>query len=602
MRGRVEAVVQRTRRFGGARLAAAVVGAMLLAGALVVPAAADTGTLVLSATPATLSAVDLTQPHAVGVTVSCPTPIGNLTVTLTRPGGTSSPLQPNVPVAVRSMFFDFYVSPAPAGVYVLTATSTGCGDAAPFTLTVTGPDVVTNLLTAPTQLSAAQFSTTGVTFSGTGYHTGATLQVASTVPGFVATTVTTDDSGAFTFTQTGSAATPDGYYSTTFTGTLDGTSYGTFLVGTAPPTTSNPVLSLSTDTTGGKITLSQFLATGVVATATGYAPGDLVLAFDTADASGNTYLRGNGPPDGTGTFSATLNGTGDLASDRLGVHTVTFQCFLGPDVTATFEVVPDPVVTVTAVPDPVEQGATVTIGADNLDPTHQYVILIDSGAGGFAIVTPDGDGNVSKAFALSASYGLGNHTATLTPVGVPTSGPAPSVTFSVVAGSTTTTSTSTTTTSTTTTSTSTTTSSTSTTSTTTTTTEPPTTTTTTTEPPTTTTTEPPTTTTTTEPSPSTSTSTTAPSTSSSTTSTTTTSTTAPSTSPSTTRPGAAATTTPPTVGPDVVVHVPGPSTPKASLAFTGARPERGALISAGLLVVGCACLFFASRRRGSHRS
>jgi hypothetical protein len=564
-------LVERGRTFGVVRLALAVLGAVLLASALIVPAAADPGTLSLVASPATLSAVDLTQPHAVGVTVSCPTPIGNLTVTLTRPDGTSSPLQPNVPVAGTSKFFDFSVSPAPAGDYVLTSTSTGCGDAAPFTVTVTGPDVVTNLLTTPGQLSAADFAATGVRFDGTGFHTNVILQVASSVPGFAPTMVTTDASGAFTFTQTGSPATADGWYSTTFTGTADGTSYGTFLVGVAPPTTSDPDLTLSTDATGGKITLSQFLSTGVVATATGYAPGDLVLAFDIADASGNSYLRGNGAPDASGTFTATLNGTGDLASDRLGVHTVTFQCFLGPDVSATFEVVPDPVVTVTAVPDPVEQGATVTIGADNLDPTHQYVILIDGGGGGFAIVTPDAGGNISSPFPLSASYGLGTHTATVSPIGVPTSGPAPSVTFTVVAAgstTTTTTSTSTSTTSTSTTSTSTTSTSTTTTSTT----EPPTTTTSTTEPPTTTTTttEPPTTTTTTE---------------------------LPTTS--TSRLPAPTTTVPPAVGPGAADGSGGAGSAAAALAFTGSDGARTARISAALVVAGCTCLFFASRRRRS---
>jgi hypothetical protein len=565
VRARAGTVVERSRRFGVGRLALATVGAVLLACAAIVPAAADGPQLIISPSPTTLSAVDLTQPHAIGVTISCSTTIGTLNASLTRPDGTTSPLQVNRIVNNASMFFDFSVSPAPAGDYVLNATSTGCGDAAPAVVTVTGPDVVTNLSVSPTQLSAAQLSTAGVTFTGAGYHVGATLQVASTVPGFAPTTVTTDDSGSFTFTQTGSAATSDGYYSTTFTGTLDGTSYGTFLVGVAPPTTSDPVLSLSTDATGGKLTLSQFLATGVVATGTGYAPGDLVLAFDIANGSGNSYLRGNGPADATGTFTATLTGTGDLASDRLGVHTVKFQCFLGPDVTATFEVVPDPVVTVTALPNPVEQGATVTIGADNLDPAHQYLILIDSGAGGFAIVTPDGGGNVSKPFPLSASYALGNHTVTVSPIGVPTSGPAPSTTFTVVAaGSTTTTSTSTTTstTSTSTTTTTTTSTTTSTTTTTTTTTEPPTTTS------TTTTTEPPTTSSTTSP-----------------------------TTTTTTRAGGTTTTAPPAVGPDVAVHdVGGPGT-GAALAFTGSRPERSAMISASLLVVGCGCLFLASRRR-----
>jgi hypothetical protein len=51
------------------------------------------------------------------------------------------------------------------------------------------------------------------------------------------------------------------------------------------------------------------------------------------------------------------------------------------------------------------------------------------------------------------------------------------------------------------------------------------------------------------------------------------------------------------VGPDVAVHdVGGPGT-GAALAFTGSRPERSAMISASLLVVGCGCLFLASRRR-----
>jgi hypothetical protein len=588
VRARAGTVVERSRRFGVGRLALATVGAVLLACAAIVPAAADGPQLIISPSPTTLSAVDLTQPHAIGVTISCSTTIGTLNASLTRPDGTTSPLQVNRVISNASMFFDFSVSPAPAGEYVLNATSTGCGDAAPAVVTVTGPDVVTDLSVSPTQLSAAQLSTTGVTFTGAGYHVGATLQVASTVPGFSPTTVTTDDSGSFTFTQTGSAATADGYYSTTFTGTLDGTSYGTFLVGVAPPTTSDPALSLSTDATGGKLTLSQFLATGVVATGTGYAPGDLVLAFDVANASGNSYLRGNGPADATGTFTATLTGTGDLASDRIGVHTVRFECFRGPDVSATFEVVVDPVVTVTALPNPVEQGATVTIGVDHLDPAHQYVILIDSGVGGFAIVTPDGDGNVSRPFPLSASYPLGNHTVTVSPIGVPTSGPAPSTTFTVVAAgsTTTTTSTSTTTTS-----------------------EPSTTTstTTTTEAPTTTSTSTTTSTTTTSTTTST-TSTTSTTTSTTTTTPTTTtgppasSTTAPSstTSPSTTtttRPGGMTTTAPPAVGPDVAVHDGGGPGTGAALAFTGSRPERSAMISASLLVVGCGCLFLASRRR-----
>jgi hypothetical protein len=582
-------LIEGGRRLGVVRLALAIVGATLLAAAAIVPAVADAGTLAISTSPSTLSAIDLTQPHAVGVTITCPTTIGTLNATLTRPGGITSPLQVNHVISTTSMFFDFSVSPAPAGDYVINATSTGCGDAAPATVTVTGPDVVTDLVTTPGQLSASDLAASGVTFTGTGFHTGVTLQVASTAPGFVPTTVTTDDSGAFTFVQTGSASTPDGYYSTTFTGALDGASYGTFLVGVAPPTMSDPVLTLSTDATGGKITLSKFLATGVVASATGYAPGDLVLAFDTADASGNSYLRGNGAPDASGNFSATLNGTGDLASDRLGTHTVTFQCFLGPDVTGTFEVVPDPVVTVTAEPDPVEQGATVTIGADHLDPTHQYLILIDSGVGGFAIVTPDADGNISSPFALSPTYGLGSHAATVSPIGVPSTPPTPSVNFTVVASGSTTTTTSSTTTSSTTTSTTTTSTSTTTTSTstTTTTTEPPTTTTSTTtttpEPPTTTTTEPPTTTTTESPG----------------TSTTTSSTT------STMAPGVTTTTTPPAVSPDLTLHDGGdggaaPTTvAAASLAFTGARPANTALISASLLITGAACIFFASRRRSS---
>lgn len=523
----------------------AVLGSSLLACAAIVPAAADSGTLSLSVSPQTLTAEQLTHPHALGVTVSCASPLGSVTVTYLRADGVTSTLLNNYPAVSNTLFFDLSQSPAKAGAYVFNATSTGCGAAPPFTVDVTGPDVVTNLLTSPTQLSAAVFASIGVTFDGTGYHPNATLQVASTVPGFAATTVTTDASGAFSLVQTGSAATADGYYSTTFTGTDDGTSYGAFLIGVAPPTTSNPVLSLSTDATDGKITLSQFLSTGVVASATGYAPSDLVIAFDEVDASGNSYLRGMGPPDAAGDFSATLNGTGDLASDRLGVHTVRLQCFLGPDVTGTFEVVPDPVPTITVTPDPAAQGAQVTVSATNLLPSTMYLFSLDGG-GGFALATTDGAGSASQQFTLPADYTVGTHTVTALKIGTST-GPPPTGTFDVVASESSTTTTSSTTTSTTTTST--------------------------TAAPTTTSS----TTSTTKPPASTST-TAAPASTSTTT---------------TTRSAGPTTTDPPTVAPGVAIT----GGPGGGLAFTGSGTTRGAVLAASLVLAGCACLFVASRRR-----
>jgi hypothetical protein len=58
------------------------------------------------------------------------------------------------------------------------------------------------------------------------------------------------------------------------------------------------------------------------------------------------------------------------------------------------------------------------------------------------------------------------------------------------------------------------------------------------------------------------------------------------------------------VGPGVVVHGDGPGGAGGAggeLAFTGSRPEKTALISAGLLVVGCGCIFVSSRRRRGRR-
>lgn len=406
--------------------AAAVVGLVLVALGLAVPAsAAGPSPLTITLTPTTLTAEQLTHPHALGITLSCPDPLVSVTATLTDPDGKVLKLLTNYAVANPSMFFDVSVSPAKAGTWLVAATATGCTDPPPAALTVTGPDVVTNVLTSPTQLPASDYATTGVTFTGSGFHAGVTLDVTSSAPGFSPTTITTDASGTFTFVQTGSAATPDGWYSTAFVGTLDGASGGAFLIGTAPPTTSDPHLTLSTN----HLTLSQFLAGGVVASATGYAPGDLVVAFDDSP-TGTRYLRGSGPPTGTGTFGVTITGGGLPASERVGVHTVVFQSFLGPDVTATFEVVADPIVTVTANPDPVDRGALVTFSATNLSPGGSYLLLLDESMGATLLLTADPDGTGSVAVVVPDGYTLGGHTGSLYAVGSPQT-QVPTVTFTV---------------------------------------------------------------------------------------------------------------------------------------------------------------------------
>ncbi len=391
------------------------------------PALADPSpTLTLTVSPSSISTVDLTQPHALAITVSCATAIGTLTVTMTEPNGTVLTLQPGVPVSGTSKGFDVSLTPAAHGDYVIAATSTGCGAATPFTVTATGPDVVTNVVTTPTQLSATAFAATGVSFAGSGFHAGVVLNVTSTAPGFVPTTVTTDAGGDFTFAQTGSSSTPDGYYSTSFTGQQDGVSLGTYLIGVAPPTVSDPHLTLSTHS----LTLSQYLSTGVTATATGYVTGDLVVAQE-SPASGTDYFLGSGLPDSSGTYAVTVTGTAETAADRLGTHTVTFSSFDGPDASDSFEVVADPVPSVVVTPDPAEQGGPIRFTATGLRPSSGYILLLDQAltGGGVLSITSDGSGNAVVDGTVPADYNLGAHTATLLVLGT---GAPTTVHFSVV--------------------------------------------------------------------------------------------------------------------------------------------------------------------------
>lgn len=408
----------------------AVAGVLVaLAFGSVAPALADPPpTLTLTVSPSPISTVDLTQPHALSITVRCATAIGTLTVTMTEPDGAVGILQPGVPVPGTSKGFDVSVTPAAHGDYVFAATSTGCGAAPAATVTATGPDIVTDVVTAPGQLSATAFAATGVTFTGTGFHAGVSLDVTSTVPGFAPTTVTTDAGGAFGFVQTGAPTTPDGYYSTSFTGQQDGVSLGTYLVGVAPPTVSAPHLTLSAHS----VTLSQYLSTGVTATATGYVTGDLVLAQE-SPTSGVDYFLGDGLPDSSGVFAVTITGTADAAADRLGMHTVTFSSFLGPDVSDSFDVVADPVPSVVVSPDPVEQGGPIRFAMADLLPSRAYILLPDHGLGGGGVLsfTTDGSGSATVVDSVPIDYDLGPHSATLLVLG---SGPAPVVVpFTVVA-------------------------------------------------------------------------------------------------------------------------------------------------------------------------
>ncbi len=193
---------------------AGLVAALLFGGATTATAAdapaPAPATLTMSVTPSPITTIDLTKPHALAITLSCASTIGTLNVTMTQPDGATATLQPGVPVAGTSKGFDVSVTPAAHGDYVFTASSTGCGDAASVTVTATGPDIVTNVTTTPGQLSAADFAATGVTFAGTGFHAGVSLDVTSTAPGFVPTTLTTDEAGACTFEQNGPAGTPGG--------------------------------------------------------------------------------------------------------------------------------------------------------------------------------------------------------------------------------------------------------------------------------------------------------------------------------------------------------------------------------------------------------
>lgn len=213
--------------------AAAVVGLVLVALGLAVPAsAAGPSPLTITLTPTTLTAEQL-PPARVGITLSCPDPLVSVTATLTDPDGKVLKLLTNYAVANPSMFFDVSVSPAKAGTWLVAATATGCTDPPPAALTVTGPDVVTNVLTSPPSSRPRT-----------------TPPLASPSPGAASTPASPWTSRPARRARPPpspptpqrdlhvrpywAAATPDGWYSTAFVGTLDGASGGVFLIGIPP--------------------------------------------------------------------------------------------------------------------------------------------------------------------------------------------------------------------------------------------------------------------------------------------------------------------------------------------------------------------------------